>query len=305
MTTSATSSTSTAAAAAMSWRSPGLVGTRRTPARSVHGHDECRRQRRPATSAIRRIARGTVACSSAVDVLDLRSTARKPPVPPALPPLREVESASRSRELGAGASELHGGLCGWLAGGGSDGPDWLARVLADADIDAVAPGDAFDRLREASVAQLEDREFGFELLLPEADARLYERRGALFDWCRGFVGGFGLAAGPPPPPSAQGREPRGGCCRRPTPACTSAAVPCSSGGGPSSAAPASPPRRPRRWPPRARTRWPTSSACRPRRPRKAATRKTRTHWPRSRNTCASRCCCCTATARWGRATAGA
>ena len=127
-------------------------------------------------------------------------------MPPALPPLQEVESASRSRELGAGASELHGGLCGWLAGGGSDGPDWLARVLADADIDAVAPGDAFDRLREASVAQLEDREFGFELLLPEAGASLYERSGALFDWCRGFVGGFGLAAGPTPPLSAEGQE---------------------------------------------------------------------------------------------------
>ncbi len=127
-------------------------------------------------------------------------------MPPALPPLQEVESASRSRELGAGASELHGSLCGWLAGGGSDGPDWLARVLLGAVREAAAPGDAFDRLREASVAQLEDREFGFELLLPESDASLYERSGALFDWCRGFVGGFGLAAGPTPPLSAEGPE---------------------------------------------------------------------------------------------------
>ena len=101
---------------------------------------------------------------------------------------------------------LHGGVGGGRAGGGSDGPDWLARVLADADIDGVAPGDALDRLREASVAQLEDREFGFELLLPGADASLYERSGALFDWCRGFVGGFGLAAGRTPPLSAEGQE---------------------------------------------------------------------------------------------------
>ena len=146
------------------------------------------------------------ACSGPVDVLDLASPTRMTPVSPALPSLQEVESASRSRELGTGASELHGGLCGWLAGGGSDGPDWLARVLADADIEAVAEGDPLDRLRTASVAQLEDREFGFELLLPGEGASLYERSGALFDWCRGFVGGFGLAAGSKPPLSAEGEE---------------------------------------------------------------------------------------------------
>jgi len=127
-------------------------------------------------------------------------------VPPALPSLQEVDTASRERELGATASELHGGLCGWLAGGGSDGPDWLARVLADDGIDPVAPGEAFDRLREATVSQLEDREFGFQLLLPDAEATLYERSGALFDWCRGFVGAFGLAAGAAPPLSAEGQE---------------------------------------------------------------------------------------------------
>jgi uncharacterized protein YgfB (UPF0149 family) len=136
----------------------------------------------------------------------LSARAWKSPVPPALPPLQEVETASRERELGAGASELHGGLCGWLAGGGSDAPDWLARVLVDPDIEPVAPGDPLDRLREASVSQLEDREFGFELLLPDGEATLYERSGALFDWCRGFVGAFGLAAGATPPLSDEGQE---------------------------------------------------------------------------------------------------
>lgn len=127
-------------------------------------------------------------------------------MPPALPSLQEVESATRSRQLGTGASELHGGLCGWLAGGGGQGPEWLTQVLADPDLGTVAQGDVLDRLREASAAQLEDREFGFELLLPDADTSLYERSGALFDWCRGFVGGFGLAAGANPPLSEEGRE---------------------------------------------------------------------------------------------------
>ena len=30
------------------------------------------------------------------------------------------------------ASELHGGLSGWLSGGGANAPDWPAKVLADA-----------------------------------------------------------------------------------------------------------------------------------------------------------------------------
>ena len=123
-----------------------------------------------------------------------------------MPSLQEVESACRERQLGVDASELHGGLCGWLAGGGAAGGDWLGRVLADDQADAVAEGDVLDRLRAATVAQLEDRDFGFDLLLPDAGASLFERSGALFDWCRGFVGAFGLAAGEKPPLSEEGAE---------------------------------------------------------------------------------------------------
>jgi hypothetical protein len=35
---------------------------------------------------------------------------------------------------------------------------------------------------------------------------LGERSGALFDWCRGFLGGFGLAAGQAPPLSEEASE---------------------------------------------------------------------------------------------------
>ncbi|MDH5834307.1 UPF0149 family protein [Luteimonas kalidii] len=123
-----------------------------------------------------------------------------------MPPLSDVEAASRARGLGSSASELHGALCGWLAGGGVGGPDWPAQVLADDSLAAVEAGDVLDRLRAASAAQLEDRDFGFELMLPEAEAPLVERSGALFDWCRGFVGAFGLAAGASPPLSEEGAE---------------------------------------------------------------------------------------------------
>jgi uncharacterized protein YgfB (UPF0149 family) len=40
---------------------------------------------------------------------------------------------------------------------------------------------------------LADPELGFEPLLPEDDRPLTERAEAMVDWCRGFLGGFGLA----------------------------------------------------------------------------------------------------------------
>jgi uncharacterized protein YgfB (UPF0149 family) len=112
-----------------------------------------------------------------------------------LPALSAVESEIRRLQLSVSASELHGSVCGWLAGGGEGGADWLARVMADPQLPAVAAGSPLETLRDASAAQLANRSFEFELLLPSADADLVERSGALFDWCRGFVGAFGLAAG--------------------------------------------------------------------------------------------------------------
>lgn len=122
-----------------------------------------------------------------------------------LPPLSEVEQACREAGLAMSASELHGGLCGWLAGGGADA-DWLAQVLVDATLPAPAEGSALARLHAATRAQYEDREFGLVLLGPDEEASLAERSGALFDWCRGFVGAFGLAAGSQPRLSGEGEE---------------------------------------------------------------------------------------------------
>ena len=54
-----------------------------------------------------------------------------------LPPLADVALAVQRSGLGIDPSELHGALCGWLCGGGENTPAWLARVLADQDIDYV------------------------------------------------------------------------------------------------------------------------------------------------------------------------
>jgi uncharacterized protein len=130
-----------------------------------------------------------------------------------LPSVQEVEQAAQRLSLGTSASELHGGLCGWLAGGGQATPQWPAKVLADDALAPVSPGSVLEELQVASAQQLEDRSFGFELLLPPSERGTTERAAALFDWCRGFLGGFGLAAGAKPPLSEEGEEALGDLAR--------------------------------------------------------------------------------------------
>ena len=115
-----------------------------------------------------------------------------------LPGWDEVAAAAHGLSLASTPAELHGALCGWLAGGGVDARDWVARVLVDAELPTPALDDALDRLRTASVVQLGDTDFGFELLLPAVADQVAERAAALFDWCRAFLGGFGLAVGDKP-----------------------------------------------------------------------------------------------------------
>ena len=130
-----------------------------------------------------------------------------------LPELAAVEADIQRLSLATSASELHGALCGWLSGGGAETPAWLAPVLVDDTLAAPAAGSALDLLRSGSAGQLADRSFNFELLLPGGDTPRAERSGALFDWCRGFLGAFGLAAGARPPLSEEGTEALGDIAR--------------------------------------------------------------------------------------------
>ena len=107
-----------------------------------------------------------------------------------MPDWADVGAAVDGLHLACSPAELHGALCGWLAAGG-DAPDWLQTVMVDPALPAPVDGDALDRMHAASQAQLDDTQFGFELLLP-ANARVAERAEAVFAWCRGFLGGFGL-----------------------------------------------------------------------------------------------------------------
>lgn len=123
-----------------------------------------------------------------------------------LPSLAEIDAEIRHLQLATPGSELHGGLSGWLAGGGDNAEAWLAAVLADPDLPSPAAGSALDRMRVATAHQLEDRDFAFALLMPEDSQPLSVRSAALFDWCRGFLGGFGLAAGARAALSEEGNE---------------------------------------------------------------------------------------------------
>lgn len=107
----------------------------------------------------------------------------------------EVATAADRLSLASTPAELHGALCGWLAAGGEDTVAWPARVMADDTLATPAEGDVLDGLRATSVKQLGDTDFGFQLLLPDDDVQVAERAGAMFDWCRAFLGGFGLAVG--------------------------------------------------------------------------------------------------------------
>lgn len=97
--------------------------------------------------------------------------------------------------FGIGPSDLHGSLTGYLCGGGAaDARGWLAALELNADATAAAtPYSAFTNLYEQCAAWLDDPELGFEPLLPADDASLELRADALVEWCRGFLGGLGLA----------------------------------------------------------------------------------------------------------------
>lgn len=124
-----------------------------------------------------------------------------------LPSHAELAAELLSLEAGVDPCELHGSLCGWLAGGGErDRDGWFAAVMADPMLSPPEHDGALDRMYDASVQQLESPEFEFELLLPDEERPIDERGDGLLAWGRGFLGGFGLAAGESPPLSEESSE---------------------------------------------------------------------------------------------------
>lgn len=99
----------------------------------------------------------------------------------------------RDLRLGIDASEMHGSLIGYLCGGGSAATDWLSALQIDHEDATLTQHPLLARLYARSLDQLADLQFGFAPLLPDDDEPLRIRADALIEWCRGFLGGVGLA----------------------------------------------------------------------------------------------------------------
>jgi yecA family protein len=124
-----------------------------------------------------------------------------------LPAHAEVNDALIGLKIGIDAAELHGALCGFLCAGGDPArQQWLQQLALEGDhVPKPQDGDPLDRLYVASRSQLDDDDPTFDLLLPDDDD-IDIRADALLGWCRGFLGGFGLAGADQPALSEEGRE---------------------------------------------------------------------------------------------------
>ncbi|MBK6727351.1 MAG: UPF0149 family protein [Xanthomonadales bacterium] len=110
----------------------------------------------------------------------------------------ELEDLLLRLQAGVGAAELHGALSGYLCGGGrSPAERWGDALAVDAVQEALAgssaEADDLRRLHRETNASLADPEDSFTPLLPDDEVALAQRADALVDWCRGFLGGVGLA----------------------------------------------------------------------------------------------------------------
>ncbi len=118
------------------------------------------------------------------------------------PETARVSHAQLGAELarlhfGISASELHGSLTGFLcAGGRTDAHHWLGALHIEIPPAADANA-ALAQMFDDCNAALDDLELRFEPLLPDGEESIDARADALVDWCRGFLGGLGLAGGSP------------------------------------------------------------------------------------------------------------
>jgi hypothetical protein len=111
----------------------------------------------------------------------------------------EVANHLLEQGLQTSPSELHGCLCGLLAGGeNATAEAGLAGVLQATGLDLHGELAALVmQLYSVSNAALRDEEFDFHPLLPPDEADIEERADALAGWCRGFLAGFAQVSSAP------------------------------------------------------------------------------------------------------------
>lgn len=112
----------------------------------------------------------------------------------------ELKAAIQQAKLGVAATELHGSITGYLcAGWGGRAPELLAALALEGD----GAADDLHALVDKMVGVLAARLRAGEAVTPLVpDANLAVRANAMVDWCRGFLGGVGLAGVAPGPERA-------------------------------------------------------------------------------------------------------
>lgn len=106
----------------------------------------------------------------------------------------ELARTLAALRLGVHASDLHGSLTGYLCAGGHAGADdWPAALRLDFDDAALTRDAVLQRLYRSCREQFEGPCADVTPLLPGAGTPLAQRADALVEWCRGFLGGCGLA----------------------------------------------------------------------------------------------------------------
>lgn len=108
----------------------------------------------------------------------------------------QFSNALNQHKIVVDAAEIHGIICGMLAGGMTvDDQSWL-EALAD----VVNQGDAFSTEIKSNLVQIYNQicqqfiepDFALVMYLPDDAAPINERGQALMQWVQGFLLGFGL-----------------------------------------------------------------------------------------------------------------
>ena len=109
----------------------------------------------------------------------------------------DLDIALHDAEADYNAAEAQAIACGLLVVNiASDKLQWVQLIFGDIKPEDDKQHKAIKlsgELFEATKAQLQDSDLGFDLLLPEEDESLYARVTALQQWCAGFVLGVAMA----------------------------------------------------------------------------------------------------------------
>jgi yecA family protein len=111
-------------------------------------------------------------------------------------PYRDIAKALLRLNSEMMPAELHATLCGILCTGNSmESEDWLEQLFPSYDPNDLLHEEAMHvllSLQTQCMQQLNDSNFGFQLLLPADEEPMEARLQALGDWCQGFMAGLAM-----------------------------------------------------------------------------------------------------------------